>query len=121
MSRIRAKNTGPERATEVSLRKLKIRFRKHHKELPGTPDFVLSDRKSVLFVHGCFWHQHGCKRSTVPKSNIGYWKLKLLRNISRFASARRQLNVLGWSVHVAWECRIKKCPDLNAWLTRRLA
>ena len=120
MSRIRATDTGPERAVEASLIGLGLRFHKHDKKLPGRPDFVLPRKKTVLFVHGCFWHQHGCSRSVIPKSNSGYWKPKLLHNIRRFSAVRRQLNRLGWRVRVAWECQINHCSNLGDSLAPRL-
>lgn len=112
MSKIRAKNTRPEIIVRSLLHSLGFRFRLHRKDLPGKPDVVLPKYKIAIFVHGCFWHQHpNCKRASMPKSNVGYWKHKLLRNVERDASHAQALEQLGWKVVVVWECETKK-PNL---------
>ncbi len=107
MRKIRSKNTRPEVLLRSKLHKLGYRFRLHDSSLPGKPDIVLKRHKTVIFCHGCFWHQHsGCKRATVPKSNTDYWIPKLERNQSRFHETKKELVKLGWSVVVFWECEI---------------
>ena len=114
MSRIRSTNTKPEVFVRSVLHKLGFRFRKNVKTLSGKPDIVLPKYKTVIFVHGCFWHQHeGCKRSTIPKSNIEYWKPKLQRNTERDIQHKLILDEAGWKVFVIWECETKKADDLK--------
>ncbi len=80
----------------------------HNKKLPGTPDIVLPKHKAVIFVHGCFWHQHeGCRKARRPTSNIEFWNEKLDRNITRDSQKEAELKNLGWKVLTVWECEIK--------------
>lgn len=120
MSRVRSKDTGAERAVRSLLHALGYRFRLHRKDLPGSPDIVLPGRKAVIFVHGCFWHGHGCKRgSRAPKTNADYWTKKLAGNVARDEKRQAELVGLGWRVLVVWECEIKAegLPDkLQAFL-----
>jgi DNA mismatch endonuclease (patch repair protein) len=84
------------------------RFRLHRKDLPGKPDLVLPSRRKVIFVHGCFWHQHfGCKIAHVPKSNVSFWKPKLERNRARDAKNIEALGAAGWKSLIIWECELK--------------
>ncbi|MFC1677999.1 very short patch repair endonuclease, partial [Planctomycetota bacterium] len=109
MSRIRSKDTKPEIIVRSMLHKMGYRFRLHRKDLPGKPDITLPKYKTVIFVHGCFWHGHkGCKRSNVPKTNQDYWILKIQKNIQRDKYQRKQLKRLGWHVLILWECQIEK-------------
>lgn len=109
MSRIKGKNTKPELIVRSLLHKMGYRFRLHRKNLPGKPDIVLPKYKTLIFVHGCFWHQHeGCKRATMPKSNEKYWKKKLKGNVSRFEVNKFILEQKGWNIIVIWECETKK-------------
>lgn len=113
MSLIRSTDTKPEVFVRSVLHRLGFRFRKNVKTLPGKPDIVLSKHKTAVFVHGCFWHQHpGCKRSTIPKSNVEYWKPKLLRNTQRDIQHKSDLEAGGWNVFVVWECEAKKADEL---------
>lgn len=110
MSRIRSRNTTPELAVRSFLHRKGFRFRVHRRGLPGSPDIVLPKHKAVVFVHGCFWHQHaGCrfKGVRIPSANQTYWKPKLERNVSRDATNQAALNELGWRVRVVWECEIE--------------
>ena len=116
MARIRSQNTSPE----VSLRKvihgLGYRFRLHRNDLPGKPDLVFPSRKKVIFVHGCFWHQHTeCREGRVPGSRPEYWGPKLRRNQERDALAQTSLKKQGWRYLVVWECELK---DITAVLKR---
>lgn len=108
MSRIRGADTKPEIAVRSLLHRMGYRFRLHRRELPGTPDIVLPGRISAIFVDGCFWHGHSCKRSRMPKSREDYWREKIEGNRRRDARKRRELRALGWKVVVVWECEIKR-------------
>jgi DNA mismatch endonuclease (patch repair protein) len=108
MRRIRSKNTKPEVLLRSLLHKAGYRFRIHRKDLPGKPDIVFPGRRKVIFVHGCFWHQHsGCREGRLPGTRQEYWGPKLARNIERDAVAIEQLHKLGWQVLTVWECDIK--------------
>ena len=98
MSRIRSRDTGPERAVRSILHGLGFRFRLHRRDLPGTPDIVLPGRGMVVFVHGCFWHGHRCKVGKMPKSRIDYWGPKIEANKARDKRKSAKLRRLGWSV-----------------------
>jgi len=108
MSLIRAKNTGPEMIVRRIVHRLGFRFRLHKSDLPGKPDIVLRKYKTVVFVHGCFWHQHkNCRRTNIPKSNRKYWIPKLARNVERDKINKKQLMKDGWRIVAVWECQIK--------------
>lgn len=107
MSRIRGKDTKPELAVRSYLHRLGLRFRLHSRRLPGSPDLVFPKHRCVVFVHGCFWHQHeGCTHAGVPASNRSYWVPKLKRTIERDIEAQSALKKEGWQVEVIWECEI---------------
>jgi len=109
MSRIRCKDTKPEIIIRSLLHRMGFRFRLHRKDLPGKPDIVLPKYKTVIFVHGCFWHGHkGCKRGNIPKSNRGYWITKIQNNIKRDKKHQKELRKIGWKVLVIWECQIER-------------
>lgn len=108
MSRIQGRNTGPERRIRSLLHRLGYRFRLHRRELPGSPDIVLPAYRTVVLVHGCFWHQHLCRDGRPPKTNQGFWLPKFLSNKRRDRRVRRQLRKLGWQVVVVWECHLSK-------------
>ena len=109
MSRVRTKGTAPELALRSALHSNGIRFRLHRTDLPGKPDIVLPKYKSVIFVHGCFWHHHeGCIKSKMPKTNVEYWQDKITANIKRDKSNQDDLAKLGWQSLVVWECDIKR-------------
>lgn len=117
MAKVRAKNTAPEMLVRSLLHGLGYRFRLHRRDLPGSPDLTLSKFRTVVFVHGCFWHQHlGCKRADRPTSNRQYWNKKLDRNIARDTENAHLLKGLGWKVIIVWECQTKD----KSRLTRRL-
>ena len=104
MRAIRSKGMRPELAERSLVHKLGYRFRLHRKDLPGQPDLLFVSRRKVIFVHGCFWHSHGCKLSHTPKSNAGYWGPKLERNRARDQKNHKALTAQGWKVLVIWEC-----------------
>ena len=106
MRSIKSEHTKPEKAIRSSLYKRGYRFRLHLSDLPGTPDIVLRKYGVVIFVNGCFWHQHGCNRTSMPKSNSEFWKKKFDNNKKRDIKNKRLLEDLGWEVVVAWECDI---------------
>ncbi len=121
MSRIRSKDTIPEEALRSLLHRMGYRFRLHHTDLPGKPDIVLKKYNSIIFCHGCFWHQHPkCKRATVPKSNKDYWIPKLKKNVARFKKVKNQLEGDGWTVSVVWECETKDLDKLTVKLKKML-
>ena len=105
MSRIRSRDTKPEIVLRKALHRLGFRFRIHGQGLPGKPDIVLPRHRTVIFVHGCFWHRHAsCKVATTPKSNTEFWIDKFDRNVARDARNMDALSKAGWRVMIAWEC-----------------
>jgi DNA mismatch endonuclease (patch repair protein) len=116
MRRIRGKNTKPELIVRRLIFSMGYRYRLHRKNMPGQPDIIFPSRKAVIFVHGCFWHQHPdpeCKISHLPKSNAEYWQQKLARNQERDAEHESALLELGWHVLVIWECQLKDSEALK--------
>ena len=115
MARIKSKNTAPEMLVRRAAHRLGFRFRLYRRDLPGAPDLVFPRLRRVLFVHGCFWHQHdGCKRSNIPKSRLDYWSPKLGRNVVRDGTNIAELKRLGWKVSIVWECETEAADDLDA-------
>jgi DNA mismatch endonuclease (patch repair protein) len=109
MAAIKSKNTRPEMFVRRLLYSLGYRYRLHIKYLPGNPDIVFESRKTVIFVNGCFWHQHRkCKYAVIPKSNVKFWSSKLRMNVERDKYNYKQLKKLGYKVAVIWECEINK-------------
>jgi DNA mismatch endonuclease (patch repair protein) len=108
MSKIRSNNTKPEILLRKALFAKGLRYKINDKKLQGKPDIVLSKYRTVIFVHGCFWHNHkGCKRAHLPKSNVKYWENKIKTNEERDFKNREILEKLGWSVIIIWECELK--------------
>ena len=108
MRSIRKKDTKPELAVRRLIHRMGYRYRLHRSDLPGTPDLVFSSRKKVIFIHGCFWHQHSCALGgKQPSANRAYWLPKLARNRARDAAAELALAALGWSTLVIWECETR--------------
>jgi DNA mismatch endonuclease (patch repair protein) len=121
MAAVRKANTKPELAVRRLLHRSGFRYVLHQRALPGTPDIVLPSRRTVVFVNGCFWHQHpGCELATRPKVRQDYWVPKLRRNVIRDRSARAKLQAQGWRVIVVWECALGDPAALSARLTRIL-
>lgn len=114
MARVKGKDTSPEMIVRKAIHAAGFRFRLHRKDLPGKPDIVLSKYKTVVFIHGCFWHGHKCKHFRMPSSNVTYWNEKIERNIRRDAIAMESLISAGWKVYVIWEC------DLSSGIERLL-
>lgn len=114
MARVKNRNTTPEKLVRSLLHQMGYRFRLHRKDLPGSPDIVLPRYKSVIFVHGCFWHGHeGCRRGARPTSNTEFWNAKIDRNIERDCLAVRSLEEDGWHVLTVWQCEMKNSPELQ--------
>jgi DNA mismatch endonuclease (patch repair protein) len=106
MSRIGAKDTGIELLLRHALHREGLRYRLHAPELPGKPDIVFPKYKAVIFVNGCFWHSHGCSRSTVPATNSEFWESKLARTRERDRRNVQDLKRMGWRVLTVWECAL---------------
>jgi DNA mismatch endonuclease (patch repair protein) len=114
MSRIRSTNTRPEMFVRSLVHRMGYRFRLHGRDLPGKPDLVFPSRRKVIFVHGCFWHMHGCRFGSVkPKSNADYWQNKRLSNVERDKGHLAALKDAGWQVFIVWECQIKSPEKLR--------
>lgn len=108
MAKVKSKNTGPEIKVRKFLFSKGFRFRVNDKRYPGTPDIVLPKYKTIIFVHGCFWHGHeGCSLGKLPKSRIEYWKTKIENNKKRDSRVREQLEADGWKVIVIWYCQLR--------------
>ena len=120
MRSIRKRNTKPELRVRQCLHRMGFRFRIHSRSLPGAPDVVLPRFRTVIFVHGCFWHWHTCDRARLPRRNLRYWKPKLARNKERDVTHIETLMTGGWNVVVVWECEIATMEDTTAILRQRL-
>ena len=117
MRRIKSSNTAVELAVRRMIHGMGYRYRLHDRALPGTPDIVFRRRRKVIFVHGCFWHQHpaaNCLDSRVPKSNTGYWGPKLARTQQRDAANQQTLSESGWKFLIVWECELRDAAALSA-------
>jgi DNA mismatch endonuclease (patch repair protein) len=116
MSHIRGKNTKPELLIRSLLHRSGFRFRIHRRDLPGCPDIVLPKYKTIIFVHGCFWHQHpGCRKATIPETNKDFWTEKLTKNTTRDFLICNELKKQGWKTIIVWQCELKKIlevPDI---------
>lgn len=106
MSGIRAKDTRPELVLRRALHALGFRYRLHVRNLPGKPDLVFPKYRAIIQVHGCFWHRHGCSKTTDPASNSEFWQMKFARNVVRDREVECRLRELGWRVGIVWECEI---------------
>ena len=114
MSRIKGKDTKPEIRVRKMMHKMGYRFRIHRKDLPGRPDIVLPKHKTVIFVHGCYWHRHkGCKLAYTPKSRVQFWTEKFEGNVKRDREHKAELEKIGWNVGVIWECETKNLHKLR--------
>ena len=119
MAAIRGKDTKPEMVVRRAIHAAGLRYRLHHRALPGRPDIVFTRLRTVVFVHGCFWHAHDCRGTRLPKTRREWWRRKLEANVTRDVRTRHFLRAAGWQVEVIWECELKSVRKLNA-LTRRL-
>jgi DNA mismatch endonuclease (patch repair protein) len=116
MRAVRSRDTAPELAVREIVRALGFarRYRLQNRDLPGKPDLVFGPMRKVVFVHGCFWHGHDCRRgSRMPKDNSGYWRAKIARNGARDVVALKALSAMGWSALVVWECETRDAAALS--------
>jgi DNA mismatch endonuclease (patch repair protein) len=127
MSRIKGKDTKPEKILRSLLHEKGFRYRVHDNKFPGCPDIVLPKYKSVIFVNGCFWHRHpGCGYATTPKSRQEFWQQKFVGNVERDRKNIELLKKKGWHPIVVWECELKKNADallkkISTWLYHQYA
>lgn len=112
MRSVKQKDTGPELAVRRLLYGHGYRYRLHRKDLPGRPDIALGPRRKAIFVHGCFWHGHGCAKGGLPKSRLNYWGPKIEKNKERDRRNLRDLEALGWDVMTIWQCEISDTEAL---------
>lgn len=121
MAAIRAKDTGPEIAVRKALHAAGFRFRLHDPRLPGKPDLALPNWRTLIFVHGCFWHRHpDCRFAYTPKSRVDFWEGKFAANVARDARKQAEAEVLGWHVIVIWECEVTTSERIVATIKARL-
>ncbi len=122
MSRIKGKDTKPEKTVRSILHKNGFRFRLNSNDLPGKPDIVLPKYRSVILVHGCFWHRHSrCKFAYNPKSRAKFWQNKFSENVERDKFVKKKLRKEGWKVIVVWECETKNPETLKNRLSKYLS
>lgn len=122
MRRICSKDTNPEIELRAIVHSLGYRFRLHRDNLPGKPDLVFPSRRKVIFVHGCFWHQHSrCKEGRIPASRRDYWLPKLTKNRERDSAVRHALRNKGWKILTVWECQLKSKQAISKSVTRFLS
>jgi len=115
MSRVRGRGTSPEMTVRKALHNLGYRYVLHDRRLPGAPDLVFPSRGKIIFVHGCFWHQHGsCRYGSPPSTRVDFWLPKLAANRQRDRSNTAKLRRLGWKVLIVWECELKTLPKTIA-------
>jgi DNA mismatch endonuclease (patch repair protein) len=121
MAKVSGVNTKPELLVRKYLFSKGFRYRINVKELPGKPDVVLSKYKTVVFIHGCFWHGHpNCEAARLPASNVEYWIKKVSSNITRDSQHLKRLSLLGWKVITIWECELKaKCREMTLTLLEK--
>lgn len=121
MSSVRSKNTKLELEIRHRLFADGFRFRLHRRDLPGTPDLVFPKYSVAIFIHGCFWHYHGCHLSKIPDTRTTWWRNKLEENLYRDAEAIRKLKALGWRLLVIWECSFRRPGIVRAEALDRIA
>lgn len=126
MARVRQRDTGPELRLRSALHRMGFRYRLHDKRLPGSPDIVFPKFGAAIFVHGCFWHSHGCRYSTKPGTRKKFWQDKFKANVKRDKRKSEELVADGWRVLVVWECALKSRDEavieqvvsaVSEWLT----
>lgn len=114
MSRVKGRDTKPEKIVRSLLHAMGHRFRLHRRDLPGKPDVVLPKHRKVVFVHGCFWHGHaGCSRAARPTSNVEFWNKKIESNMRRDRAVQKELVMLGWQPLIVWQCEMRDLPTLT--------
>lgn len=118
MAKVKGRDTKPEILVRRILHRLGYRFRLYRKDLPGKPDIVLPRHRKIIFVHGCFWHGHDCKRGARPETNADFWNAKIKGNMERDARNTEELKRLGWDVLTLWVCEMKDPDELAERLGR---
>ena len=113
MGRVRSKDTKPELAVRRIAHRLGYRFRLHRRDLPGRPDLVFPSRQKVIFVHGCYWHRHNCKKATTPGTNVSFWQKKFDDNGARDMRNMNDLAEKGWDALVVWQCETERTDTLS--------
>ena len=114
MRAVKGRDTTPELLVRRLLHGMGYRYRLHRSDLPGKPDIVFGPRGKVVFVHGCFWHGHDCKRGArMPVTNTGYWKAKISRNVKRYLKQMDKLTADGWCILTLWECELNNVEKLK--------
>ncbi len=108
MRSVKSKNTGPEIIVKKIVFRLEYRYRVNFKYFPGKPDIVFTKKRKVIFVNGCFWHGHKCKKGMLPKTNISFWNSKIERNKKRDIEVKRKLRKMGWEIMTIWQCQLVK-------------
>lgn len=120
MRSVRSKDTRPEKAVRSLLHSLGYRFRLHLRNLPGTPDIVFPGRRKAVWVHGCYWHGHGCKKGRLPKSRLEFWAPKIEANRKRDGRDQEAIHAMGWDSLVIWQCQLNARDSLAATLGKFL-
>ncbi|MBI2741048.1 MAG: DNA mismatch endonuclease Vsr [Rhodospirillales bacterium] len=121
MRAVGRENTAPELLVRRTLHRMGLRFRLHCKDLPGTPDIVLPKHRTVIFVHGCFWHRHrGCRRASTPTIRAAYWQRRFAANVARDRRVRQALRKAGWRVLTVWECQTRFDESLRKRLAQQI-
>ena len=121
MSMVKSKGTKPELQIINALNILNLKYKLHDQYLPGKPDIIIPNNNTVLFIHGCFWHQHkSCKKAKLPQTNTKFWKTKLKNNTIRDRNNIKALQRMGWNVIILWECEILKANPKDL-LQRKLS
>lgn len=122
MSRIKSRDTKPEKRVRSACHSLGLRFRLQRRDLPGKPDIVFPKHRTVILVHGCYWHSHDCPYgSVIPKTNTEFWQAKRLATVDRDERNVRELNYRGWRVLTYWECQTKDTRQLTARIRKDFA
>lgn len=121
MSRNRGKDTAPEIVVRQLIYSLGYCYRLHRKDLPGCPDMVFSSKKKIIFINGCYWHRHTCKKGrSTPETHQDFWQTKFFRTKQRDKEARKKLKKCGWQILTIWECQIKNVEMLKKMVTEFL-
>lgn len=113
MRAVKSANTRPEWKVRRLLFAMGYRYRIHYRKLPGSPDIAFPGRRKAIFVHGCFWHSHGCRIGRPPKSRLDYWLPKLARNVERDRAKTQAIEAQGWQVLVVWQCQLAETNTLQ--------
>lgn len=108
MQSVKVRHTKPEMQVRSAIHQAGFRFSLHRKDLPGKPDIVLPKYRMAVFVNGCFWHGHNCRRGKLPDSNAAFWKKKIADNMQRDGKNKTALQATGWNVHFVWQCTLEK-------------